>query len=36
MKEIRITLDDKEHKELMKKKGELSWHDYLCAKVKVE
>ena len=32
MKEIRITLDDGEHKLLVKKKGELSWHDYLIGK----
>lgn len=29
MKEIRIVLEDDEHKKLVKKKGSLSWKDVL-------
>jgi predicted CopG family antitoxin len=29
MKAINVTFEDKEHEELSKKKGELSWHDFI-------
>jgi len=29
MKTINETFTDEEHKELLKKKGELSWHDFI-------
>ena len=31
MKEIRIVLDDKEHKEILKTKGEMSWKELLLS-----
>jgi predicted CopG family antitoxin len=29
MKRVLIILEDEEHKELTKKKGTMSWHDFL-------
>ena len=29
MKEIRIVFDDEEHKQLFKKKGDMTWKEYL-------
>jgi hypothetical protein len=31
MKTINITFDDKEHEELMIRKGNLSWHDFILS-----
>ena len=32
MKTINVTFDDKEYKELLKKKGNVSWHDFIIKK----
>jgi len=32
MKTINVTFDDKEYKELIKIKGETSWHDFIIQK----
>ena len=29
MKTINVTFEDKEYKELVKKKGEKTWHDFI-------
>jgi len=29
MKTINVTFEDREHEELVKKKGKLSWHDFI-------
>jgi hypothetical protein len=34
MKELRIVLDDKEHKLLLKLKGSMTWKEYLLSKQK--
>jgi len=31
MKTINVTFDDKEYKELKKKKGSKSWHDFIMS-----
>lgn len=36
MKTINVTFDDKEYKELLKDKGELSWHDFILIKKVIE
>jgi hypothetical protein len=34
MKEIRLTIEDREYEKLMELKGEMTWHDYLCRELK--
>jgi predicted CopG family antitoxin len=33
VKTIHIHLDDEEHKKLKEKKGNMSWHDYICKEI---
>lgn len=34
MKTINVTFEDKEYKELVKKKGDQSWHDFIIENAK--
>ena len=32
MKTINVTFEDNEYKEIIKKKGDMTWHDYVLEK----
>jgi len=34
MKTINITFEDEEHEELLKRKGKMSWHDFILEMTK--
>jgi len=36
VKQLKILLDDAEHEELMRKKGNLTWREYLLKKEVIE